>query len=271
MEPGKRTFYLGRYNCIEQVGTGPLGDTFRAKIYGVAGFEKQFAVKRLHPHLSADEGFVARFVTAASAFAALENPRIARVHEVNAQGSHYYIVVDLVRGLDLRQLLDLLQQRGERLSAEVAMGIALDIGEALAYAHERTAALPGGVFHLGLNAPSVMITYDGELKLVDFGLMAALVRPGWSDDDALTPTLAYLPPEVWRGQGIDGRADLFSLGILLHEMVGGSRVFISDRSAELRAMIEGGPPAPPATDPQLQELITRALEPDARQRFSSAA
>src|ERR1700742_1432771 len=102
MESDSRTFYLGRYNCIERLGTGPLGDTYRAKIYGVAGFEKQFAVKRLHPQLSADEGFVARFVTAAAAFAALESDRIARVHEVNAQGTHYYIVVDLVRGLDLR-------------------------------------------------------------------------------------------------------------------------------------------------------------------------
>src|ERR1700750_1168441 len=111
MDPGKRTFYLGRYNCIEQLGTGPIGETYRAKIYGVAGFEKQFAVKRLHPHLSEDESFVARFVQAASAFAGLENARIARVHEVNAQGAQYYIVVDLVRGLDVRKMLDLLRQR----------------------------------------------------------------------------------------------------------------------------------------------------------------
>src|SRR5437763_1448543 len=80
-ESGKRTFYLGRYNCVEQLGTGPLGDTFRAKIYGVAGFEKQFAVKRLHANLTADDPFVARFVPAASAFAALDHQRIARVHE----------------------------------------------------------------------------------------------------------------------------------------------------------------------------------------------
>src|SRR5437879_5122020 len=138
MDPGKRTFYLGRYNCIEQLGTGPVGETYRAKIYGVAGFEKQFAVKRLHTRLSEDEAFVARFVQAASAFAALEHHRIARVHEVNAQGAYYYIVVDLVRGMDLRRLLDLLQQRGEALSPDAAMTIAADIAEALAYSHART-------------------------------------------------------------------------------------------------------------------------------------
>jgi serine/threonine-protein kinase len=270
MDPVTRTFYLGRYNCIEQLGTGPIGETYRAKIYGVAGFEKQFAVKRLHPQLSEDEAFVARFVQAASAFAALEHSGIARVHEVNAQGAHYYIVVDLVRGLDLRRLLDLLHQRGEALSADGAMTIALDVASALAYAHAKTTVLPGGVLHLGLTAPSVMVTYEGDVKLVDVGLLAALMRPGWSDGaDALAPTLAYLAPEEWRGEGVDGRADLFSLGVILHELLGGGRAFLSDRAADLRQAIEAGPPAPPPADPRLQQIVTRALEPDAGRRFAS--
>ncbi|MDB4969182.1 MAG: serine/threonine protein kinase [Myxococcales bacterium] len=271
MDPGKRTFYLGRYNCIEQLGTGPIGETYRAKIYGVAGFEKQFAVKRLHPHLSEDEAFVARFVQAASAFAALEHPQIVRVHEVNAQGAHYYIVADLVRGLDLRRLLDLLQHRGEALAADAAMTIAVDVAEALEYAHGKTNILPGGVLHLGLTAPSVMVTYEGDVKLIDVGLLAAFVREGWSADDALTPTLSYLAPETWRGQGIDARADVFSLGVVLHELLGGSRVFLSDRADELRRAIENGPPPPPPADGRLQEIVTRALQPDRERRFASVA
>jgi serine/threonine protein kinase len=269
MDPGKRTFYLGRYNCIELLGTGPIGETYRAKIYGVAGFEKQFAVKRLFPQLSEDEAFVARFVRAASAFAALEHEGISRVHEVNAQGALYYIVVDLVRGLDLRRLLDLLQQRGEALAPDAAMTIAVEIAAALEHAHSKTNVLPGGVLHLGLTAPSVMVTYEGDVKLVDVGLLAALMRPGWADDDALTPTLAYLAPEVWRGEGVDGRADVFSLGVVLHELLGGTRVFLSDRAADLRTAIESGPPGPPPADPRLQHIVTRALEPDPARRFAS--
>ena len=173
MDSNSRTFYLGRYNCIEQLGSGPLGETFRAKIYGVSGFEKQFAVKRLHLQLSADENFVTRFVQAASAFAALDHQRITRVHEVNAQGAHYYIVIDLVRGLDLRRLLDLLQMRGEALSADIAATIAIDVAEALEYAHAHTTVRPEGVLHLGLTAQSVMVTYEGGLKLIDVGLVLA--------------------------------------------------------------------------------------------------
>ena len=192
-----------------------------------------------------------------------------RVHEVNAQGAHYYIVVDLVRGLDLRRLLDLLQQRGEALAADAAMTIAVDVAQALEHAHGRTNVLPGGVLHLGLTAPSVMLTYEGEVKLVDVGLLAALIRPGWSEDDALAPTLAYLPPEVWRGEGADVRADVFSLGVVLHELLGGGRVFLSDRAAELRKAIESGPPPPPPADPRLQQIVTRALEPDPARRFAT--
>src|SRR5207302_4138666 len=136
---------------------------------------------------------------------------------VNAQGAHYYIVIDLVRGLDLRRILDLLRQRGEAIPADVAMLIGVEIAEGLEYAHAKTNVLPGGVLHLGLTAPSVMVTYEGEVKLVDVGLLAALVRPGWSDDDALTPTLSYLAPEQWRAEPLDARADVFSLGVVLHE------------------------------------------------------
>lgn len=271
MESGRRTFYLGRYNCVEPLGTGPLGDTYRAKIYGVAGFEKQFAVKRLHAHLNVDEPFLARFVPVASAFAQLEHPRIARVHEVNAQGSHYYIVIDLVHGLDLRRILELLRQRGEALAPDLAMLIACDVADGLEYAHSRTNILPNGVLHLGLTAQSVMVTYEGEVKLVDVGLLASLIRPGWSADDSLAPTLAYLSPEELRGDGIDGRADLFSLGVVLHELLSGSRLFLSDRAEELRAAIEAGPPPPPPADPRLQQIVSCALNPDRERRFRDAS
>ena len=264
------TFYLGRYNCIEALGTGPTRRDLSREDLWRRGLREAVRGQTALPELGEDEAFVARFVQAASAFAALEHPGIARVHEVNAQGAHYYIVVDLVRGLDLRRLLDLLQQRGEALSADAAMTIALDIALALEYAHAKTTVLSGGVLHLGLTAPSVMVTYEGDVKLVDVGLLAALVRPGWSDGaDSLAPTLAYVAPEQWRGEGIDARADVFSLGVILHELLGGGRAFLSDRAADLRKAIESGPPPPPPADPRLQQIVTRALEPDAARRFAN--
>ena len=181
MDPATRTFYLGRYNCIEQLGTGPIGETYRAKIYGVAGFEKQFAVKRLHPQLSEDEPFVE---PVRSGRLRLRQPRASR-NRTRPRGQRPGRAL-LHRGrpgpgLDLRRLLDLLQQRGEALAPDAAMTIANDIADVLEHAHGRTNVLPGGVLHLGLTAQSVMVTYEGEVKLVDVGLLAALVRPGWSE------------------------------------------------------------------------------------------
>ena len=100
------SFYLGRYNCVERIGEGPLGETYRAKIYGVAGFEKMFAVKKLHAQLCADPGFVERFVRASRRAAELRHERIVAVHECGVQDAHYYVVADLMLGMDLAQLLE---------------------------------------------------------------------------------------------------------------------------------------------------------------------
>jgi len=262
----KRAFYLGRYNCVEELGTGPLGDQFRAKIYGVAGFEKQFSVKRLHASLCADEEFVARFVNAATAYAGLDHDRVARVHEVNVQGAQYYVATDLVRGVELGKLIAALGARGEALPTDVVLLVALDLAEALDYAHARRDLLPNGVVHLGLTPSTVMVTHEGDIKMLDVGLLGARVRLGWADDDALLPTLAYLAPEELRAEAVDGRADVFSLGALMVELLSGERAFPGETAREVRRRIEQTPPVPPATDARLQAILTACLQesPDAR-------
>jgi serine/threonine protein kinase len=188
--------YLGRYHCVERIGQGALGETFRAKIYGVAGFEKQFAVKRLHARLCADEAFITRFVQAANRAAALLHERIVAIHEVGVEGRQYYLAADLVRGCDLGQLIEDARARGQTLDTDAAISVALDVIDGLGYAHRRVDLQPAGVPHLGLTPRSVMVTRMGDAKLLDVGLLAALAGPGWADDDALVPTLAYLAPEV---------------------------------------------------------------------------
>jgi serine/threonine protein kinase len=246
MEAGKQTFYLGRYNCVEQLGTGALGDTFRAKIYGVAGFEKQYAVKRLHARLAADEEFMAGFVKAASAFAALDHPRIARVHEVNSQDNVVYVVIDLVRGVDLGQFLELAQKRGEKLSEDAIITLAVDIADALAYCHGRTTILPGGVFHLALRPTSVILSNEGVAKLADVGLIAPLIGRG-KGEAALQAALPYIAPELWLGDPPDARADVFSLGAILRTVGEG---------------IVG-------SDSQLHPIIARATEVERTKRQAS--
>lgn len=271
MEPGsKRAFYLGRYNCIERLGEGPLGETWRAKVYGVAGFEKQFAVKRLRAELCQDEAFVSRFVDAATAYASLDHERIARVHEVNVQGAQYYVASDLIRGIDLGKLGEALGQRGEAISPDAAMLIALDVADALGHAHARNDLLQSGVLHLGLSPRSIMITHEGEVRVLDVGLCAPLVRPGWADAGQVAQNAPYFAPEVLRGGGFDGRADVFSLGVLLHELLTGRPPFAGANTTALLQQMSSMP-AMPSCDPRLQALLVRALEANPANRLASMA
>jgi serine/threonine protein kinase len=274
MDPAaKRAFYLGRYNCIERLGEGPLGETWRAKVYGVAGFEKQFAVKRLHAGQSQDEAFANAFVHAANVYAALDHERITRVHEVNVQGAQYYIAADLVRGIDLQRMLEALGQRGETLAADVAMLIALDVAEALAHAHERRDLQPEGVVHLGLSPRSILVTHEGEVRVTDVGLRIPLILPGWADGPEAAAWAGYTAPEVLRAGSRDLRADVFSLAAVLFELLTGRRAFEGATGAEVRQRIEGGPPTAtataPSTDARLQSLIAQAMQANPEFRLPS--
>lgn len=269
MESGvKRAFYLGRYNCVERLGEGPLGETWRAKVYGVAGFEKQFAVKRLHSRLCEDEAFVASFVKVASTFASLDHDRIARVHEVNVQGAQYYVASDLVRGVDLAKLIEALGQRGEAFSPDAAMLIALEVAEALGHAHARHDLAQGGVVHCGLAPRSVMVTHEGEVRVLDVGLDAPLVKPSWATAPEVASTRPYLAPEVLRGSGHDARADVFSLGALLHEWLAGEPPFGGKTVEEILAKMSK-PAAAPRCDPRLQAALSRMLQPSPERRLPS--
>ncbi len=264
-------FYLGRYHCLEKIGQGPLGETFRAKIYGVAGFQKQFAVKRLHERLARDPELVTRFVAFANRAAQLSYERIAAVHEVGVDGASYYVAVDLVRGVDLSRVLAGVRTRKERLPIDAALLLCDDLSSALDYAHRRVDLGPAGLLHLGLTPRSVMVTPDGEARILDFGLLAALARARWADDPLLLDTLPYLAPEVIEGVAVDARADVFSLGAVLYEMVAGRPAFGGGVAAEVRRRMVAGPAPVPGVDSRLLAVLYRALAPDPGARFPSVA
>src|SRR5262249_17946428 len=151
--------------------------------------------------------------------------RIARVHEVNVQGAQYYVASDLIRGIDLAKLGEALGQRGEAMSPDAAMLIALDVADALGHAHARNDLLQTGVLHLRLSPRSSMIPHEGVVRVLGVGLCAPLVRPGWADAAQAAQNAPYFAPEVLRGSGFDGRADVFSLGVLLYELLSGRPPF----------------------------------------------
>ena len=213
---------MGRYHSCERLGGSALGETFRARLCGLAGFEKELAVKLLRDDLARDADFMQRFMQAASVQAALQSDRIVCVHDVEIIDGHYLLASELARGVDLAQLLARLRKRRERLSDDCALWVALGVAEVLAFAHKRTDLKPCGVLHLGLTPRQVMITPEGEVRLLDVGLRVPLLKRGWTRDERLAQMAAYAAPEVRELRDLDARADVFSVGALLREMTGPS-------------------------------------------------
>jgi serine/threonine protein kinase len=261
-------FSCGRYECLEAITEGPLGETFRAKLCGIAGFEKQFAVTLLRPGLFLDETIASAVFSAAGEYAALRHERIGRVHEILVDGGRCYWALDLVRGLDLASVVRKLSVRGEKLSQDAILLIGLDIAEALTYAHGRVDLKPQGVLHLGLSPQSVILTHDGEVRLLDFGLLFAL--RGRVADDALMPTFAYSAPELLRNELGSPQSDVFSLGAILYELWAGHCPFPGESARAARTALEVGQFEPLEEGPEVIALIGRCLNLSVVERFNSA-
>src|SRR5262249_54980266 len=157
------------------------------------------------------------------------------------------------------QLVAGLKTRDEAITADAALTLALDILEALAYAHGRKDLLPNGVLHLGLSPRSVLITAEGDAKLVDVGLFPALAVPGWATD-ARAPPLRGGAPGVAEGAAADARADVFSVGAVMQLVLSGSSPFAANNAAEIRKRKLSGPPRPPACEGRIQQALQKALQ-----------
>ncbi len=268
----RRSFHIGRYHCVESLAQGPLGETFRAKVYGVAGLEKQYALKQLDAGLRGDPDARRRLVDGARLYAGLEHERIARLVELHDADDALFLVVDLGRGVELPRLFAHLKGRGETLPLEQALLIAVDVAEALEAAHRPTASAPGGVLHLGLVPASVVVLGEGEVRVSDFAIMNTLVRPGWSKEAAVLPVLGYMAPELVVCAHPTPATDAWAVGALLYELCTGRPLYEGATVEELTQRRA----APPSWErlparPGLRELIEKLIDVDPARRPATAA
>jgi len=206
---------------------------------------RTYAVKRILPHLSQIPEVVEMFLGEAELAGALDHPRIARVLEAGEAGGAYYLVLEHVDGKDLQSVLE---ARPKPVPAGVAAGIVAAVADGLDHAHER------GLVHRDISTSNIMISFRGEVKLLDFGIAAA--RKNTAEDGALKGKYAYMAPEQVKGLPLDRRADLFSLGIVAHELLTGRRLFQRDNQlATLHAVTEDPIPAVRQIVPDVPEAL----------------
>jgi serine/threonine protein kinase len=267
----------GPYQLLEKIAVGGMAEVFKAKRRGLAGFEKVIAVKRILPHLSHNEEFVTMFVDEAKLVAGLTHPNIVHIFDLGRIGASYYIAMEYVDGRDLRSTLKRLHERAERLPAGLAVFVASRVASALDHAHRHKDAegRPLRIVHRDVSPQNILISFEGQVKLTDFGIAKAATKASTTERGALRGKLMYMSPEQAWGRPIDHRSDLFSLGIVLYEMLSGERPFLGAGSSDmgiLKKVREADvPPLAPlgVTMPaELERIVMRALarEPDDRPR-----
>ena len=269
--PGARPWYtasvglerLQRYDLLERIASGGMGEVFRAQVHGEHGFAKTVAVKRILPELSRDPEFVVRFVVEAKLAVALGHANIVQVFDLGRAGEDVFLVMEFVDGADLGEILAQLARNRERCPLGVALHVGIEACKGLAYAHDRVDldGHPGGVVHCDISPSNLMVSYAGEVKITDFGVaqMQTVARRR-SAGGRVMGKRGYMAPEQIRGAALDARTDLYALAVVLHEMLSGQKPTEAQTAwLPLRELRDDVPPA-------LDELLARALtaDPDAR-------
>jgi eukaryotic-like serine/threonine-protein kinase len=263
---------FGKYYLTEKLATGGMAEIYLGKILGPGGFEKQLVIKQIHPRLSGQRQFVDMFVAEAKTLVTLAHGNIVPVYELGVVDDIYFIAMEYIDGPTLYRFTEASARRGYHLPSAVGAWIAAEILEGLDYAHRKGE----GVIHRDLSPRNVMLSRDGEVKLVDFGIAVAFGATGDKDGSAPTGSFPYMSPEQVRREPLDGQSDLFSVGVLLWEMLTGQRLFArSNSDATLQAVLEADILLPssirPSVPARLDDVVARALARDRSQRWESAA
>lgn len=262
----------GKYRLGQRIGGGGMAEVFEATLVGAEGFSRPVAIKRIQPVLSADQAFGQMFVNEARIASLLHHANIVSVLDFDRDDEErYFLVMELIQGVDLRQLMD-----GGPVPAHVAVHIVAEILRGLDYAHElEHDGRHLGIVHRDISPHNVMLSWDGAVKLVDFGIAKAVAATGISRAGTIKGKLSYMSPEQAGAEPLDGRSDLFAVGIVLHELLVGDRLFVGNSEPEVLARVLSQPIPRPSEriagiPAQLDAVVMKLLERDRDLRYVSA-
>lgn len=270
---------LGRYILERRIASGGMADVYLARQVGDFGFVKNVALKVLKSDAAADDDHVRMFLREALVAADFKHPNLVQVYEVGQADGKLFLAMELVRGISVATLMLLLAHKGRGIPVPIAARIALDVLDGLAYAHEARSAdgQPLDLVHRDVSPQNILVSEEGVVKLVDFGIARAETVLGKTQVTRIKGKFSYMAPEQWEADAtLDPRADLFSLGVVLYEMSTGSgRLFKGQSPPELyKAVVQDAIPPPTSRVPDYPEALMRvvmtALERDPAQRWPNA-
>ena len=265
---------FGRYTLLGLVACGGMGEIYQARYDGVAGFAKTCIIKKIRREYARDKSFVDRFLDEGRLLVSLTHSNIVQIFDMGVVDGEYYLAMEYVDGADLRMLLRHIAPQCVPLS--IAIGVCIEVLRGLSYAHRSkdAHARSSGIVHGDVSPSNILISHEGEVKLIDFGI----ARPArtHSHDDKVQGKLAYMSPEQAHGEALDCRTDIFSTGIVLFEMLAGRRPFGDNVEAML---CEGKFTCDlsiahdvdlPEQNGEFDEILARSMAPSAKERYQTA-
>jgi serine/threonine protein kinase len=267
---------FGEYHLLEKIATGGMAEVWRARAYGMAGFEKILVIKKILDTLSRDDDFVRLFIDEARIAVQLLHVNIVQVFDLGEVDGQYYMAMEYVHGLDLARLISRSKGLGP-FPVPLALFIICEILKALQFAHDRKDedGKPLHIVHCDISPQNALISYSGEVKITDFGISRAAFQAKGLHE-VIRGKYAYMSPEQVDGKPLDGRSDLFSLGILLYELVTGRRLFKARTRDETlarvrRAEVPSIRTYRPEVSEDLEAIVLRALQARPERRYRDAA
>jgi len=248
---------FGRYELLRRLGSGGMAEVFLARFVGPEGFEKRLVIKRVLPRLSDDRRLLRMFFEEARTHVSLSHGNLVSVFDFGRVGNEYFIAMEHVPGVDLDTVLETARAAGERLPPSLCAYVGMEVCRGLAYVHRR------GFVHRDVSPRNILLSVDGEVKLSDFGLVltSASGAPVYG-------TLAFAAPEQARGEPVDGRSDLYALGVVLGEALAGRRLRDASTQEEALAIARAG--APIEIEGPLADVVRRATQTAPGDRYATA-
>lgn len=268
---------IGRYEVIAGLSTGGMAELYLASTKGPGGFRKFVALKKLLGDVQRDRNFARMFLDEARITALLSHANIAQVFDLGEdENGELFIAMEFVAGHDLSKIAHASRKQGSRLPIGFACRVVHDLCRALHYAHHFVdpAGRASPVIHRDIAPKNVMVTYEGTVKVIDFGLALARGRLETTAVGTIKGTAGYLSPEQVYGKTLDGRTDLYSAGILLHELISGHRLFTGTNRVEvLQKVVEGNIRPPREINPEvpkaLSDVVMKAVARNREDRFEN--
>jgi eukaryotic-like serine/threonine-protein kinase len=270
---------FGKYLLLEKVAAGGMAEVYLAKSTGVTGLNKFFAIKRILPQFSSNEEFVEMFKEEANVAINLNHSNVVSIFDFGIEKGQFYLVMDYVEGRNLRQIINELKKANKSFSIDQALFMVKEAAAGLDHAHRCTDSKSGrplNITHRDMSPQNIMVSFEGEVKVIDFGIAKAETEQEETKAGTLKGKFGYMSPEQAEGMPIDPRTDVFALGIVLWELLANDRLFTgSNEAAILRKVRDCQVPSirkvNPTVPPELERIVMKALAKDRNVRYQTAA